>query len=167
MKRNIILPVIAIFLLIVLVFADAIAGAIVFLALLLAYFLLRFLLSRKKDVVEETEGQSFSSLEEIVSNYGEPDDTIVLDASRANELSSLILFYKATDTAIIAGKVIRISEITGVAPKNFALPYTVDEWGVVINTRNKACRDIHLRVGYDGGLASDIANQIYANLQAS
>ena len=96
--------------------------------------------------------------------YGEPDDVVVLDASRANELSALILFYTAQDVMIVAGEELKISDMTGVMPKNMATPYTIDEWAVIINTKNPQRPTIQLGVGYDGGLATDIAAQIYAHI---
>lgn len=163
MKRKIILPIIAIILLVVFVFLDASVGAVIFLLVLLLYFLNRYF-TKRKDEQEENTVIPHLNLEDVIQRYGDPDDTIVLDASRANELQSLILFYKAIDKAFIAGKEIKISEITSVAPKNLAVPYTVDEWGVIINTNNKSYPVFRLRVGYDGGMASEIANQIYKNL---
>ena len=184
MKRNIILAVIAIFLLVVFLsgafptiktitqeilevvssFIGGTQGIYILLALLLLVYLCSLLFKKKRVIEVADYVASCQSLDDVILKYGQPDDTVVLDASRANELQSLILFYHAADVAVIAGKEINISEITGVSPKNFASPYTVDEWGVVINTRNKNYKDIRLRVGYDGGMASDIANQIYKNI---
>jgi len=42
-------------------------------------------------------------------------------------------------------------------------PYTVDEYAVIITTKNPQYPTIHLRVGYDGGLAREIASQIYSH----
>ena len=167
-KRELILAVIAVFLLIVGFLTTWGWGVLIFLWILLVYFLDRSFFRKKN--VDGVSAQDEASriapmmlLDDIMKHYGQPDDVVVLDASRANEMQSLILFYHATDMAVITGSLIKISEITSVAPKNLALPYTVDEWAVIINTSNKLHPVFRLRVGYDGGLASEIADQIFAN----
>ena len=106
---------------------------------------------------------TFANTEEVELKYGEPDDVVVLDASRANELSTLVLFYTAQDVMVVAGEELKISDMVSVIPKNMATPYTVDEYAVIITTKNPQYPTIHLRVGYDGGLAREIASQIYSH----
>jgi hypothetical protein len=154
MKRYIILAVIAILLL-----ACFAGKALLFLliAIPLGYFTIKFMEKREPPKV------IYANTEEVELKYGEPDDVVVLDASRANELSTLILFYTAQDVMIVAGEELKISDMTGVMPKNMATPYTIDEYAVIINTKNPQHSAIHLRVGYDAGLAREIAEQIYAH----
>lgn len=154
-KRGTILAVIAIFLLAIY------AGPALLLLLLvipLAYFF------NKRQEKTEPPRVTYGSVEEVERKFGEPDDVVVLDASRANELSALILFYTAQDVMIMAGEEFKISDLVSVMPKNMATPYTVDEYAVVISTKNPQRPTIHLRVGYDGGLAGEIAAQIDAHL---
>ena len=156
MKRYIILAVIAILLL------ACFAGVGLILLLLVfpfAYYTIKFMEKREPPKV------MYATIEDVESKYGEPDDVVVLDASRANELSALILFYTAQDVMIVAGEELMISDMTGVMPKNMATPYTIDEWAVIINTKNPQHPNIHLRVGYDAGLAREIAEQIYAHIR--
>ena len=154
MKRYIIIAVIAILLL------ACFAGVGLILLLLVfpfAYYTIKFMEKREPPKV------IYANTEDVESKYGEPDDVVVLDASRANELSALILFYTAQDVMIVAGEELKISDMTGVMPKNMATPYTIDEWAVIINTKNPQHPNIYLRVGYDAGLAREIAEQIYAH----
>ena len=154
MKRYIIIAVIAILLL------ACFAGVGLILLLLVfpfAYYTIKFKEKREPPKV------MYATIEDVESKYGEPDDVVVLDASRANELPCLVLFYSAQDVMIAAGEELKISDMTGVMPKNMATPYTIDEWAVIINTKNPQHPNIHLRVGYDAGLAREIAEQIYAH----
>ena len=154
MKRVIILAVIAILLL------ACFAGKellLLLIAIPLGYFTNKFMEKREPPKV------IYANIEEVELKYGEPDDVVVLDASRANELSALILFYTAQDVMIVAGEELKISDMTSVMPKNMATPYTIDEYAVIINTKNPQRPTIHLRVGYDAGLAREIAEQIYAH----
>ena len=154
MKRITIIVVIAILLL------ACFAGVGLILLLLVfpfAYYTIKFMEKREPPKV------MYATIEDVESKYGEPDDVVVLDASRANELPCLVLFYSAQDVMIAAGEELRISDMTSVMPKNMATPYTVDEYAVIITTKNPQYPTIHLRVGYDGGLAREIASQIYSH----
>ena len=151
MKRNTILSVIAIIL--VAFFAG------VWLLLLLVVVPVVFFVSRRKENTEPPM-VTYKNIEEVEMKYGEPDDVVVLDASRANELAALILFYTAHDVMVVAGEELKTSDMVSVMPKNMATPYTFDEYAVIISTKNPERPTLHLRVGYDGGLAREIAAQI-------
>ena len=160
MKRNIVLAVIAIILLtFYLVTYAGPYGLLMLLAIPLAYFLLRI---RERT---ETTGVTYASVEEVEQKYGEPDDVVVLDASRANELPALILFYPANDVVVVAGEELKLSNLVSVMPKNMATPYTVDEYAVIVSTNDPLRPIIQLRVGYDGGLAREIATQIDTHIR--
>ena len=154
MKRYIIIAVIAILLLAC--FAGK-ALLLLLIAIPLGYFTIKYMEKREPPKV------IYANTEEVELKYGEPDDVVVLDASRANELSALILFYTTQDVMIVEGEELKISDMTDVMPKNMATPYTIDEYAVIINTKNPQHPTIHLRVGYDAGLAREIAEQIYAH----
>ena len=155
MERNTILAVIAIILLAIY------AGPAILLLLLvipLAYYF-----SKRQEKLESAK-VTYTSIDEVEGKYGEPDDVVVLDASRANELPALILFYSTQDVMVMAGEELKISDLVSVMPKNMATPYTIDEYAVIISTKIPMRPTIHLRVGYDGGLAAEIAAQIDAHL---
>lgn len=154
MKRNTILAVIAIFLL---AFYYNVWLLLLLVVIPIGYFTIKFMEKR------EPPRAAFANTEEVELKYGEPDDVVVLDASRANELSTLVLFYTAQDVMVVAGEELKISDMVSVIPKNMATPYTVDEYAVIITTKNPQYPTIHLRVGYDGGLAREIASQIYSH----
>ena len=155
MKRNTILAVIAIFLL---AFYYNVWLLLLLVVIPIGYFTIKFMEKR------EPPRAAFANTEEVELKYGEPDDVVVLDASRANELSTLVLFYTAQDVMVVAGEELKISDMVSVIPKNMATPYTVDEYAVIITTKNPQRPTIQLGVGYDGGLATDIAAQIYAHI---
>ncbi|MBO6033388.1 MAG: hypothetical protein J6Q22_18355, partial [Prevotella sp.] len=82
MKRNTILAVIAILLL---AFYYNIWLLLLLIVIPVGYFVNKYM--EKKEPPKVT----FANTEEVKLKYGEPDDVVVLDASRANELSALIL----------------------------------------------------------------------------
>ena len=151
MKRAIILPAVAIILL-------AIYAGPYLLLLLLAIPIGYFFINRLEKAAPKR--VTYANIEEVEAKYGQPDDVVVLNATRANELQALMLFYKALDKVIVCGEEMRLSDLEGVMSKNMATPYTVDEYAVVIATKDPLRPTIHLRVGYDGGLAGELAAQI-------
>ncbi len=151
MKRTIIFPIVAIVLL------AAMYGPYLLLLLLvlpIGYF---FINRQEKAAPKRV---MYANIEEVEAKYGQPDDVVALSATRANELQALMLFYKAQDKVIVSGEEMKLSDLEGVMSKNMATPYTIDEYAVVIATKDPLHPTIQLRVGYDGGLAGEIASQI-------
>lgn len=154
MKRNTILSIIAIILM------ALYAGP--WLLLLLIFPFVYFIIKYRE--MQNPPRVAFGSTEDVEQKHGVPDDVVVLDAARANELSALILFYPEKDLMVVAGEELKLSDMVSVMPKNMATPYTIDEYAVIISTKNPQYPTIRLRVGYDGGLAREIAEQIDAHI---
>ncbi|MBP5392617.1 MAG: hypothetical protein J6Y59_02225 [Bacteroidaceae bacterium] len=151
MKRAVILPAVAIILL-------AIYAGPYLLLLLLVIPIGYFFIDRLEKAAPKR--VTYANIEEVEAKYGQADDVVVLSPTRANELQALMLFYKAQDKVIVCGEEMRLSDLEGVMAKNMATPYTIDEYAVVIATKDPQHPTIQLRVGYDGGLASEIAAEI-------
>ena len=137
MKRAVILPAVAIILL-------AVYAGPYLLLLLLAIPIGYFFVNRLEKAAPKR--VTYANIEEVEAKYGQPDDVVVLNATRANELQTLMLFYKALDKVIVCGEEMRLSDMEGVMMKNMATPYTVDEYAVVIATKDPQRPTIHLRL---------------------
>jgi len=151
MKRTIIIPAVAIILL-------AVFAGPYLLLLLLALPIGYFFINRQEKAAPPR--VTYANMEEVEAKYGEAEDVVVLDATKANELEGVILFYPSQDKMIVVGEEMKLSDLEGVMSKNLATPYIVDEYAVILATKDPARPTIHLRVGYDGGLAGEIAGQI-------
>lgn len=151
MKRTILLPAVAIILL-------AVYAGPYLLLLLLALPIGYFLINRLEKVAPKR--ITYADIEEVKAKYGEPDDVVVLNAVRGGELQALMLFYTAQDKMIVCGEEMRLSDLEGVMMKNMATPYTVDEYAVILAMKDPQRPTVHLRVGYDVGLAGELAAQI-------
>ena len=137
------------------------------LLLLLVVFPIAWYFSNRQEKADEEKNArltTFQHIDEVTHRYGDPDDVVTLNASQANDLKALILFYAEHDVVVVAGHELKISELISVAPKNLATPYTFDEWAVIISTRNPDYPVITLRVGCDAGLATEIAAQINSHI---
>ena len=151
MKRAVIFPVIAIVLL-------AVMYGPYLLLLLVVIPIGYFFIKRQEKAAPPR--VNYANIEEVEAKYGEPEDVVVLDATKANELQGVILFYPSQDKMIVVGEEMKLSDLEGVMSKNLATPYVADEYAVILATKDPARPTIHLRVGYDGGLAGEIAGQI-------
>jgi len=151
MKRALIFPAVAIILL-------AIFAGPYLLLLLIVIPIGYFFINRLEKAAPKR--VTYANVEEVEAKYGQADDVVELSATRANELQALMLFYKSQDKVIVCGEEMRLSDLEGVMSKNLATPYTIDEYAVVIATKDPLHPTIQLRVGYDGGLAGEIAAEI-------
>ena len=102
MKRNTILAVVAGIMLAI----DF--GPYLLLLLVIAPFAYFIIKRKERTAVPRV---TYATVEEAKQRYGEPDGVVVLDASRANELPALILFYPNHDIAIIAGEELKLSSL--------------------------------------------------------
>lgn len=119
---------------------------------------------RNKDVADKTEVKPLS-LEEAIAGYGEPDESIVADATRANEAAGCILVYKQKRLLIVAGEPISMDNIKDVACVNTATPYTFGQYQVVLATNRSDRQYIRLDAGMDAEWAKNVAMQVIDSMK--
>ena len=101
------------------------------------------------------------TVDELTAEYGEPDDVILVNATRANEAMGLILVYK--DFFVVEGCRIEKRDITGVTFNNSGTPYARGEYQVIIGI--KQGQDyLHVNAGYDAAWTKDVAEEIKKNM---
>lgn len=153
MKRNIFLGAIAI--------AAAVAGYFIPAVIVLLVAAIINLIQRKRGTdVNEAPKPSEMTVDELTAQYGEPEDVILLDAARANEVLGVILAYKAF--LVVEGRRIDKSDITGVTFNNSGTPYAPSEYQVIIATSSQGY--LHVNAGYDAAWTKDVAEEIKKNL---
>lgn len=121
--------------------------------------------SKKAQWLIEGDPSDKATLEALIAKYGEPDDAIVLDYSRANEPVGVILIYSSARFLIAGGKRIPFDCITGVSSKNSATPYTIGQYQIIINTNNKQMGTLRFNAGYDDQFATAAAAQVLQALK--
>lgn len=154
MKRNDILAIIAVIAIILV--ALCFNGYVIF-ALLIFLPILIYRITRKKDNHDTVK---LMTIDDAHTEYGEPDEVIVADATRANESAGCILVYKQNRVLIVAGEPISIDDITDVTSVNTATPYTVGQYQVVFTTKRADRQYIRLDVGMDAEWARNVAMQV-------
>ncbi|MBR1469501.1 MAG: hypothetical protein IJ605_05255 [Prevotella sp.] len=100
------------------------------------------------------------SVDELIAQFGEPDDIILLDATRGNEAEGIILVYDSAGIFIINGEKIRKTDITDVTFNNNAVPYVPNDYQVVVTTNDNEKPPICLHVGNDANWTLQVVGQI-------
>lgn len=153
MKRNIFLGAIAI--------AAAVAGYLIPAAIVLLIAAIIHVIQRRRGTtVNEAPKPSEMTVDELMAQYGEPEDVILLNAARANEALGVILAYK--DYLVVEGRRIDKSDITDVTFNNSGTPYAPGEYQVIIATSGQGF--IHVNTGYDTAWTKDVVEEIKKNL---
>ncbi len=154
MKRNILLSALAILAIYLVAFCF---NAYVLLALVvfIPVFLFRKYLHK-----DEVASSSMLTLDEANAEYGEPDDCVVVDATRANEVAGCILVYKAKRLLLVAGEPLGMDDVVDVATVNTATPYTLGQYQLVITTRKPGREYVRMDAGLDSGWAMEVAKQV-------
>lgn len=131
----------------------------------LAYAWLKFRHKSQSDVPETF--KRFESIEMVVSVLGQPDDSILLNATRANELAGNILVYRDRKLMIIDGTEVNMDDIVDVATVNTATPYTLGDYQVVLTMRKPRKDYIRLPIGQDADYAMQVAKDIIDQLRSA
>ena len=116
----------------------------------------------KKKEDENAEPRKNKTVDELIAKYGDPDDIILLDASRGNEVDSVVLVYDST--MMINGEKINKSDISEVTFKNAAIAYLPDDYQVILDSKNPKNPLIQLHVGYERKWAMKIVEQLQHHL---
>lgn len=163
MKYRTTAAIIAVFLLVI----AAIYDIRIFIGALAAMIILPVIyFFAKGKSTEETDEKPVEpvTIQQLIETYGQPDDSILTDATRGNEPDGVILFYDNKGFMIVNGEKINISDILSVTFNNTATPYTFGEYQILMTTKIKERQYIRLKVGSDSEWASDVSGLINAHL---
>ena len=105
---------------------------------------------------------SIATVDDYVASHGEPDDVIVLDATRSNELDAVVLVYGKY--LVIEGKLVERDKITGITFYNAQNPYVTSEYHLVVNTTIPETPSVETPIGSDAQYAEDIVAQLSQHL---
>ena len=159
MKRSIILGVIAAALLVFYAIYMSPALLPICAVLLIAVFANEYYRRhRPKDEIKPFE----RTVDDLTAEYGEPEDVIIVNATRINEAMGVILAYK--DFLVVEGRRIEKRDIRDVTFNNSGTPYAPGEYQVIIAAGSLQSDYIHINTGYDAAWTKDVVDQIRKNL---
>ena len=125
---------------------------------LIGYAVKLFWNKKQSKIVPDPKKNHPKTVDELIAKYGDPDDIILLDASRGNEVDSVVLVYDST--MIINGEKINKSDISEVTFKNAAIAYLPDDYQVILISKNPKIPQIQLHVGYERKWAMKVVEQL-------
>lgn len=114
----------------------------------------------KKKGDDSSESRKNKTVDELIAQYGDPDDLVLLDASRGNEAEGVVLVYDKGDFLIVNGEKINKSDISEVTFKNAAIAYLPDDYQVILISKNPKIPQIQLHVGYERKWAMRVVEQL-------
>ena len=159
MKRSIILGVIAVILLVI--YSTMMDDVILPICAVLLLVIAAHEYWRRHHSDDSVSKPHELTVDELTAEYGEPDDVILVNATRANEAMGVILVYK--DFFVVEGCRIEKRDITGVTFNNSGTPYARGEYQVIIDI--KQGQDyLHVNAGYDAAWTKDVAEEIKKNM---
>lgn len=125
---------------------------------LIGYAVKLFWNKKQSKMVPDPKKNHPKTVDELIAKYGDPDDIILLDASRGNEVDSIVLVYDSM--MIINGEKINKSDISEVTFKNAAIAYLPDDYQVILISKNPKIPQIQLHVGYERKWAMKVVEQL-------
>ena len=120
-----------------------------------AMFLIAWIFRAKK---EEPENDQQNALRTYINEHGEPEDVIVANPVRGNELSGVILVYR--DHLVGGGQHVNRNEVVDCTFNNASNPYIGNEYQLVITTTSLAVPVVRLSLGSDAHWASEVLEQL-------
>ncbi|MBQ4485210.1 MAG: hypothetical protein II934_09470 [Prevotella sp.] len=125
---------------------------------LIGYAVKLFWNKKQSKIVPDPKKNHPKTVDELIAKYGDPDDIILLDASRGNEAEGVVLVYDSM--MIINGEKINKSDISEVTFKNAAIAYLPDDYQVILISKNPKIPQIQLHVGYERKWAMKVVEQL-------
>ena len=104
------------------------------------------------------------TIDDLIAQFGEPDDIVLLDATRGNDPDYVVLCYDKS--LIINGIEIKKSDIAEITFNNAAVAYMPNDYQIIVVPVDPQQPFIHLRVGLDGTRAMQITEQLKAIVAA-
>ena len=142
---------------------------IVIIAIIICVFIFRRCKGPKDTIIEDEKEQQ--TLQDLIATYGTPDDIIVTDATRGNEIEGAILAYDKGGRSgkgffVCNGFVLDKDSITDITFNNnfgtaFGLP---DEFQLVVSTNEESRPKVYIRGGNDIDMVKDIVTQMKSHL---
>ena len=126
--------------------------------LVLIIFLIAAYINYIRNVKNKVEGpNSELNIEGLTEKYGTPDDTIIANPTRGNEVEGCILVYREAQLMIINGLEVKKSEITDCVLKNDGVnPYMPADYQLRLTTTLKDYPTLSVSLGNEISWAEQV-----------
>ena len=103
---------------------------------------------------KKAEPDSSPTLDNIIEQYGQPDDIIVTDPTHAEEPEGAILVYH--DKLVYNQMEIPKADIVDLTFNNAMIPYLPADYQIIITTKDKKQPLVRIHTGNDAGWAQEV-----------
>ena len=103
-------------------------------------------------------------LSDFITEYGSPEEHIVTNPTKGNEIDGAILYYRRLGFLVINGCVINKTDIQGMSLKNVENPYLPCDYEICVETSLEDCPTLFVSVGSDINWAGDVVRQLQVAL---
>jgi len=124
-----------------------------------------FLISVRHEDIDSIPNPVSENIQTVTETYGTPDDIIVVNPTRGNELDGVILIYDEKGFLYINGIILNKNEVTDISFFNSSIPYMANDYQVVIKTTSERYPSVYLSAGNDLGWAKDLYAQIKSHFR--
>lgn len=100
------------------------------------------------------------TLDDLIAQFGQPDDIIITDPTHAEEPEGAILVYHSEGTLVYNGLTLNKTDITDITFNNSALPYFASDFQIILTTKNPAMPLLRIHVGFDAVWAQEVVQAI-------
>ena len=140
------------------------AGAILILLLVLIVAYINYSKTEKHKIIGPN---SELNVEGLTEKYGNPDDVIITNPTRGNEVDACILVYRNKGLLIINGLEVKKSEITEYVLKNDGPnPYLPADYHVHITTTLEDYPQLCVSLGNELSWAEEVLKQLQQEMAA-
>jgi hypothetical protein len=164
MKSKVLVSIPVLIIEVVLVYTGYYTSAVIAIILFLLIFASLLFSERHKNDVDLIPNLAFENIQTVTETYGTPDDIVVVNPTRGNQLDGVILVYDEKGFLYINGIILNKNEITDVSFFNAANPYMSNEYQIVIKTTSERNPSVYISVGNELGWAKNVLFQIKGHL---
>ncbi len=129
----------------------------------LVWFVYAFMKQKQLNKVLDNRSDT-KKVQVLLDEYGEPNELIVLDATRIEEAEAVVMIYQDKDFWVVMGRKVPRNAIKDATCNNASTPYNVDDYQIVLRTTLDDTPFIWLHVGNDRNRAKEIFEKIQASL---
>ncbi|GAB6983179.1 hypothetical protein [Prevotella dentasini] len=114
--------------------------------------------NRKKP--KEVRAKSASTVDDLIAQYGQPDDIVVVNPLHANEAGGVVMVYGETGMLVIDGYAISRDDIQEVSLGNDAVPQLTCDYRLMITTRKANPEWISVPLGSELSAAMEVVGRL-------
>ena len=135
---------------------------VILIVLAILIILILVIIDKRKNRRAEVAKMQSMKMEDILSQYGEPDNIVVVNPTHGNESEGTVLEYKSRKLLFVKGEPIEKAHIKDVSFNNYAMALLANQYMIIILTDlpEKSVIRLPLGAGNDARYADQVVQDI-------